>query len=323
MGMFDSATSFLSAGAINPKTPDFAGAAASAERRRQALINAGLQSINAVFQGGTAPMYTPYTDKVPKNGAKALAGQEFFTYNKKGEFVPYQVPGVGQQKSLSDKLISNTIASAPFNPGSVWQSPVTFLSSIFGGGGPSIRDMVNSKIRAGKLFTAQNKTYEGFGDNFYNGVAKDYINYALPQLSDQYTAARDSIMFGLQNRGLQNSSSQDKAMSDLTITTGRQEQQIADNARAAANELRQSVERARQEAINQLYQTADPAGALQGAVSTASQFKVPQTFTPILNTFSQLANQYAMSQLFNNFTPAMYANPQLRGASNILGPTTY
>jgi hypothetical protein len=117
---------------------------------------------------------------------------------------------------------------------------------------------------------------------------------------------------------------QDKALSDLTLATGRQQQQIADNATGTAQALRKQVEDARQSAIDQLYQTADPSQALRGATATAAQFKIPQTFTPLLNAFSGIANQYAMNQLFNNYNPQMYSNPYaLPSQQGRIGPTTY
>lgn len=180
----------------------------------------------------------------------------------------------------------------------------------------------------GKLFQQfTSPQYKGFGQDFYDKAAMDYVQYAVPQVAQQYDTANRQINYGLANRGLLGSSAAQKAQSDLNLNVGQQEQQIADNARTSATNLRTQVENSRQNAINNLYQSSDPAGAAAGAVSSAAQFNVPQSFTPILNAFSGLANQYATSQLFNNYTPTQYGGSPQQGTgvnwAGALGPTTY
>jgi hypothetical protein len=96
-------------------------------------------------------------------------------------------------------------------------------------------------------------------------------------------------------------------------------QRIADEGLNQANTLKRGVEDARQQAINQLYQSADPAQALQGAVRSALNFQQPSTFAPIANMFSNIANQYATSQLLNSYRQpfGVASNDQL---SNYLAP---
>ena len=163
----------------------------------------------------------------------------------------------------------------------------------------------NGKIRgAGKLFQTTTSPYQtGFTPAFYQGVQNDYIQAAMPQLAQQQKQAQNSISYGLFNKGLTpGSSAYADAMSQLNQTTGQAEQQVANNAVSAANNTQQNVMNSYQNAINQLYQTGNPSQAAQGAVSQASQLKVPQAFTPIANMFSGLANDYATSLLYN-YTP--------------------
>ena len=56
-----SVTGFLTGGLINPSGPNYLGAAKKAEARRQALIGSGMDLINAVYGGGTASVYNPFT----------------------------------------------------------------------------------------------------------------------------------------------------------------------------------------------------------------------------------------------------------------------
>lgn len=297
---FNSVTGILSGGLIDPKTPNYAGAANKAEQRRQALINAGLANINAVFGGGTTPFYSPVTDPYSKSEWKAGGLPSFYKPGKGGTFQQYTVPGTKNNGVSTD--VGNLIFN--YNPGGPG-----FLGGLFGGGSPSPRKQVNQQINKGNLFTAENKTFQGFQPDFYDKIARDYVAYALPQFADQYQSTRDAMQFGLQNRGLQGGSAWDKAFYDLDVQTGRGKQQISDAGRAMAQDYQKQVEAARQQAINQLYMTADPSQGLQSAVSSAAQFQVPQTFTPLTNMFTNLANQYAMRQMYNNYSPMQYTNP--------------
>ena len=109
------------------------------------------------------------------------------------------------------------------------------------------------------------------------------------------------MLFGLENRGLGGSSVQGQASSNLEREAGRARQTIADTGLEQANQLRRDIEGSRQQAISQLYQSADPAQALQGAVRSAIGFQAPSTFAPATNMFTNLAQQYATRQLLNNY----------------------
>ena len=90
-------------------------------------------------------------------------------------------------------------------------------------------------------------------------------------------------------------------------------QQIAETGRLQANQLRQQIEDKRNSVIGQLYQSADPAGAKQQAISTAAGFAQPSVFGPIANMFADLINNYYTSQMINatkqgNSTPT-YMSP--------------
>lgn len=193
------------------------------------------------------------------------------------------------------------------------------------GGGLKREQELYKKGKLSQQFTSP--TYAGFNPNFYNQAAQDYVQYAVPQVAQQYNEARKSIDYGLANRGLYGGSAQQKANSDLNLNVGQQEQSISDNARTTATNLQSQVQSSQQNAINNLYQSADPSGAAASAVQSAAQFNVPQSFTPILNAFSGLANQYATSQLYNNYTPTQYGGAPQQSApfnwSSALGPTTY
>jgi len=291
--MADNLTSILSGGLIDTSAPNYAKVAGKNEAKRQGIINLGMDQINAIFGGGSAPFYT-----------SANTGENQFNRHNtyygltgKGDFAPYWAPGSVQPKQgpNSPGIGSITLETAP-------GSPFGFMGGVLGHKGPSPRQIAKKSFNRGQLFNApETKTFEGFQDPFYAKRAQDYVNFALPQFAQQYQQNRNQMLFGLANRGLGQSSVADQASSNLERSAGEGRQQIADTGLAQANQLRRDVEAARQQAISQLYQSADPAQALQGAVRTASGFQAPSTFAPITNMFSNLANQYATSQILNNY----------------------
>lgn len=158
------------------------------------------------------------------------------------------------------------------------------------------------KNRMGKnrplYLKGQDQTFTGFQPDFFNQASQAYINYALPQLSQQYKAAYDTSQYGLASQGLLRSSAADQARSNLDLTMGQQKLSIADTGRQQSQDLQKQVENSRQQAINNLYQTGDPTQAIQSAIGQASQIQAPSFIQPLSNAFSGIMNQYALQQLY-------------------------
>lgn len=248
-------------------TPDYAGQAVSAERQRQARINQGMGLINAVYGGGSAPMYSPAQAPSRWGG-----GQGLYTYARHGTgYVPY-TQGAGAAGRYA---------------------------------------------RAGKLFTKQDQTFEGFQQPFFDQRAQDYVNFAMPQLSEQFRQTRDQTRFGLANRGLLGSSAGQTQFSNLARQMEQAKQGIQDTGRGQAQDLQRQILESKNALISQLYQSADPAQGMQQAIGTAASFRQPGVYAPLANQFSGLINQYYMNQLLNSYRPtsfvsspqSMYGNP--------------
>lgn len=331
--------------------PDYAGTAITNERGRQNMIRQGMSNINSVFSGGTVPMF-----QLASGGYNP--SQQYFTFSPQSRrstnlFAPWGAPkhpgdvhdggrtglevgaGIGTvlapgAGTIAGALLGGSIGATA--SGDVGGMLTGGVSSFFGDAPKTRAQRYPNMLNKGDLFVkAPDQTYAGFNDDFFNRAGQAYINYATPQLAQQYKSTKDSMLYGLANRGLSQSGAKNKAMSDLSLITGRQQQNIADTARETSQDLRSQIEAARSAAINQLYQTGDPSTALQSATSAAAGFQVPQAFNPIANAFSGLANQYASNMLYN---PAgtggqSYVNPwnsyfgQGGGSGNqqILGPT--
>lgn len=289
--------------------PDYAGLASKNEANRNGIINLGLRQLNAIFDGGSAPFFS-------QAGGVFDPKANYFSQSahgaNKGEFAPYWLGDkgkLGQSFKPGPGPDAGGIVFDLFradNGNSFTGGPLGAAIDFFGGDeGPSPKDRAKASLRRGQLFNEQDQTFQGFQPSFYDQRSKDYVNYALPQLAGQYQTTKNALGFGVANRGLYGGSAAQKQNSELERETGQAKQSIADSGRNQANALQQQVAAAKQNAINQLYQTADPSQATAGAINAAAQFRLPNSFAPLANMFSSLLNQYQTSAALNPSGGAM------------------
>lgn len=246
-----------------PDSGSQASSASRANKQQQAAIDYGLQELNAIYGGGSYPIYSQ-------------AGGPGSTF----------VPGTQYYKSTPGGYV-----------------PITFKTT--GDKGKKIVPKLGRNI-----FTAtQSPYYQGFQPNFYQNYANSYVNYAMPQLGQQYQQAGNALQLGLANKGLLGSSAAKTENQALQQSYGQQQQGIADTSQNLAQQLRSQVNQSYQNAVAQLYNTANPANAQQSALAAAAQFTAPSAFAPLANGFANLVNQYTLQQQIaglNSQAPAYY-----------------
>jgi len=172
-----------------------------------------------------------------------------------------------------------------------------------------------------------NNAFSGFTPQFYQGVQDAYMNYATPQLYQQYQPILGQTNAKLANQGLLGSSSDQYLHQQLGQQMGQAQTQISNQAVQQSGDLQQQVGQEKSNLIGQLETASQPADVAQQATGIASQFTAPSTFAPIgqmlsqfgqmflggqqSNMYNQFANQYLSA--FNN--PGIYAGaiPQPSG----------
>lgn len=163
-----------------------------------------------------------------------------------------------------------------------------------------------------------NRAFSGFTPEFYQQRAKQYVDYALPQVGKQYREARDLIGYNLANRGMFGGSASQKQWGDLSDKFAQAKQNIVDTGQQQAQALQSEVERARDTQLGFLYQSADPAGATAGATAAAASLTYPTTLPIVTQQFTDLLNQYYYSQLVNSYRPTSYVSlPPGSGGSSL------
>ena len=319
--------SFLTGGLFDPTGPQYGSLATHNERQRQAMINQGLQQINAIFNGGTTDFYSMANAGGNKFGMDwrnrtdpyyILGDKGFHTYRQFGDNPGSQNPfavGPGSNSVLQEGL-SNIATPAPgvglamhhtingdygAAAASWLTGGISDIGGLFGGNQETPLDRASKLYNRGRLLNKTTATYEGFQPSFYDQRAQDYINYALPQEGQQYRTNLNATTYNLANRGLLNSSQATKQFSDLNRTDIAAKQNIADQAIAQSNALRQQVSNAQQQAIQMLYQTGDPNLAAHNAITAAASATGPSVFAPISNMFGNLATSIYTNQLLNQY----------------------
>lgn len=168
----------------------------------------------------------------------------------------------------------------------------------FGSSAAAAEKQRQMKIAAGTQ--GVNDQFAGFNPQFYQQRAQDYYNFAQPQLGQQFQQTKQAVLGNLANRGLSNSSTRNQQVGGLNRELANQRQGLYDTGQQQAQSLQQQVEQSRGNALNLLYQSADPGAATGQAQRAAAGFSVPSAFAPVGNLFSNLANMYYTKQLINN-----------------------
>jgi hypothetical protein len=164
-----------------------------------------------------------------------------------------------------------------------------------------------------------NKVFAGYGPAFYAQRAKDYENYALPELARQFGQQQKQATYKLAGSGLGKSSAARDLNQQLQFTKSQQQQNIANAAMGQANQLKQQMAQQQQGLISQANMASDPASIANAALTTASTYAAPSAFAPIGDLFSNFANQYLTRQ--NAF---MYGGqPTQQGGMNFNLGTNY
>lgn len=148
-----------------------------------------------------------------------------------------------------------------------------------------------NKIRSGAA--AIDNTFSQFNDDFYKGRRDGFLNYAKPQLDDQYADTRKQLTYWLDGRGLLDSSVRAQKEAELQKKYDLNSRSVADQALDYENQTRNQVSEARAGLVRDLQATGDASGAQQAAVNRATALSAQPTFSPLASLFGDFTNTLA------------------------------
>jgi len=157
-----------------------------------------------------------------------------------------------------------------------------------GGDGGAAQARADETARQGRINEGVgniNSNFAKFDNAFFDQRAKDYSNYATPQVNQQYHQTANNLAYGLARGGQSNSSEAARQSGAFESENALARQQIADAATGQAQTARQDVENNRNSLINQLNATSNPSLAAAGSMREAATLAMRPGFSPIGNLF--------------------------------------
>jgi hypothetical protein len=172
------------------------------------------------------------------------------------------------------------------------------------------------KIQLGQ--THINNTFDQFNDDYFDARRQAYLDYATPQLDDQYGKAKDNITYNLARAGNTRSQSAIDTLADLSQKFDFQNANMLTEGDRQRQSLRDRVENERQTLFDQLNASADPDAAANQAL-TRSRFISDST--PDFSPLGALFQNVALASGQNYLAGKQYAaNTKLLNDANVPSP---
>ncbi|MBN9467321.1 MAG: hypothetical protein J0J10_00985 [Bosea sp.] len=149
----------------------------------------------------------------------------------------------------------------------------------------------------GGLYSGVKQT-SGFNDDYFDKQKQSFLDYATPQLEDQYGDAQKQLTFSLARSGLLDSSVRAEKSAELQKKYDLNKQQIADQALSYSTDARNNVEKARSDLITMLNATGDAEGAANSAMARSQALSQPQAFSPLTQLFADFTSGLGQQAAF-------------------------
>lgn len=177
----------------------------------------------------------------------------------------------------------------------------------------------NITAAAGKV----NDTFNAqFAPGFYDQQRQNYLNYATPQLQQQYADAQKQLTYSLARAGNLDSSARSQQEGDLQKQYDANQQQLQSSAQAAANTIKSNVESSRSGLIASLNTSGDTAAAVNNAASQAAALSQTPSYSPLGDLFSTttsaLAQQAALDKQNALASGSSYTSPFAQGLNRAI-----
>ena len=154
------------------------------------------------------------------------------------------------------------------------------------------------RIREGR--TAIVDTFTPYDDDFYNLRTQSYIDYAMPQLENQFIEANRELTAALARNGLLQSSIRGKKTKDLLDQKNLASRSVADKGIDFSNQTKAAIESAIGDLLAQNQSLADPTLAATTAANRAAAATQIPAYSPLAQVFASgaegLATQLQLEQ---------------------------
>jgi len=197
-----------------------------------------------------------------------------------------------------------------------------FLSGLFGGGddGSALiaQQEAEREARIRRGMDQINQIFAPYDEGFFDQQREAYVDYAMPQVEDQFVDARNQLGFALARQGIAHSSEANRRAGKLAGDRGLAVNDVLQSGRDVANDARRDLERERQTITAQLQATADPESAANAARAYADIADDSERFETIGPLF-----QNVTAGLVDMTRPTYgpYGEPQGSRIERLFGPS--
>lgn len=179
------------------------------------------------------------------------------------------------------------------------------MCSLFGGGGDGGQQAAQAQLQQIQAQQANhdaavnsdinsvNSAFAPFNDDYYNGFTKSYEDAQNPQLDKQYNAASSQLGATLAGTDRDMGSTGSSANANLYNTYGTARAGIGNSAVDATNQLRGTVNNAKNTMYGLAEQATDPLSMATQAQASAGSIVAPQSYPSMANVFGDVLSPLA------------------------------
>jgi hypothetical protein len=182
-----------------------------------------------------------------------------------------------------------------------------------GGGGDSGEQRAAEARRENAIADAQGNIMNTFGaqftPDFYTQRRQAYLDYAKPQLNDQYADARKQLIFSLDRSGNLASTARTTKEAELAKLYDQNNRSISDQALGYENDARNNVTNAESNLLGGIAQSGNVGASINAANNQAAALSRPDVYQPL-------------GQLFGGFTSALRTQAGLEQLAAAAGPNS-
>jgi hypothetical protein len=262
-----------------------AGAIKAQNLKNQQDVNRGMTSLNSIFFGGKygadqASAYKPGGSYYDAGGN--VLGQNSSGYQDWLKGYNPETQANGKALSVQDRIQNGKLAQQ--HAGGTGSSLPALPANPYD-------TYMAEQAKAGGLY-GSTQTSTGFDKAFYDKQQQDYLNYANPQLEQQFGQTNQQLQYKLGNQGLFGGSAQRELQTGLANEKSLAQINMSNQALGQSNQARQNVNSQYNTLVGQLEASMNPGVTTQQALQSASTFSAPSAMPAVGQLFNNYANTY-------------------------------
>lgn len=161
-----------------------------------------------------------------------------------------------------------------------------------------------------------------FTPEYYEKIRKNFDDFYLPQMENQYQDARQGLVYQLARSGLSDSSVRSDKYGELNEQMALAKQQMQVKGEDYIQQRKMDVQRAQSNVLAQLQQSADAEGAARDAADAALTTSQVQGYDPLGQLFTDatwgLATQAELERSNNSrFNTGLFSNNSNKSGTNV------